>query len=364
MNARQRFINTLTGKETDRVPFIKLFGGTNAIVPGWEKEYPGISHRIDEILKFEGVYRGWQKTPVNTKLSSLPEMKIIEENDKKILQKLGDGSIRVVQKESDFSSYLIKWPVSDWDSWSELKTRFMDPDDPKRFPKNWDEYIMEYNNRDYPLQLTHGGVYGFARNIMGDEALSYAFYDEPDLVHDIMDSYTDMCIDIWKKMVVDIQFDLIECWEDMAFNSGSFISPEIFREFMKPVYRKLSDFAKENDIEIILVDSDGFIEELSGLMIESGVNVMYPFEAQAGNDVGKILDRYPQIGCIGGLDKNSMARGKKEIDDEMEKTRYLIKKGRFIPGPDHFVLSDVSFENYKYFMDSLRKVVMETNPGI
>ena len=31
-----------------------------------------------------------------------------------------------------------------------------------------------------------------------------------------------------------------------------------------------------------------------------------------------------------------------------------------IPGPDHFPLSNVSWEHYRYFMERLREVVMET----
>ena len=44
---RQRFVRTLTGQEVDRVPFIKLFGGTNAHLREWtvlaEKCHPSCS---------------------------------------------------------------------------------------------------------------------------------------------------------------------------------------------------------------------------------------------------------------------------------------------------------------------------------
>ena len=40
-----------------------------------------------------------------------------------------------------------------------------------------------------------------------------------------------------------------------------------------------------------------------------------------------------------------------------------IEKGRFIAGPDHFVVSDVSFEDYGYFMEQLREVVLTKTPG-
>ena len=58
-----------------------------------------------------------------------------------------------------------------------------------------------------------------------------------------------------------------------------------------------------------------------------------------------------------------MAGGRDAIDREMDPARLLIEKGRFIPGPDHFVLSDVMFENYRCFMERFREVVMTTRPG-
>lgn len=58
LDHRQRFVRVLTGQEVDRVPFIRLFGGSNAIVPNWEREAPGVGQRIDEWLQFEGPYRG------------------------------------------------------------------------------------------------------------------------------------------------------------------------------------------------------------------------------------------------------------------------------------------------------------------
>ena len=113
-----------------------------------------------------------------------------------------------------------------------------------------------------------------------------------------------------------------------------------------------------------MVDSDGYIEDLTEWMLESGVTALYPYEVQAGNDVGRVLDTFPRVGVIGGLDKNAMTRGKQAIDGEMDKARALIRKGRYIPGPDHFVLSDVRWENYRYFMEQLREVVMTTQPGV
>jgi uroporphyrinogen decarboxylase len=160
-----------------------------------------------------------------------------------------------------------------------------------------------------------------------------------------------------------VDFDLIECWEDMAFRSGALISPSTFREFMTPNYRRIAEFARQHGIKVILVDSDGYIEDLTGLMLEAGVTAMYPYEVQSGNNVARVRERFPAMGCVGGLDKQVMARGREAIDREMERARRLIELGRFVPGPDHFVLSDVSLANYRYFMEQLQEVVMTTPPA-
>lgn len=360
---RERFVRVLTGQETDRVPFIKLFGGTNAHVPAWEREAPGVGRHIDEWLYFEGPYRGWQIASVNTDLSSLGPDEILTDNDIERVVRRGDGEIRRWQKQGDYHTQPLRFAVADRNDWDRVKTRHLRADDPARFAPDWPAEVERLRARDYPLQLTHCGVYGFARRLMGDEALALAFYDDPGLVHDIMSTYTDTAIAIWDRMTAVLDFDLIECWEDMAFRSGALVSPATFRAFMQPQYRKIRAYADAHHIPIVLVDSDGYIEPLTALMLESGVNALYPFEVQSGNDVGSMLRRHPGLGALGGLDKRVMSLGQAAIDAELERARQLIRIGRFIPGPDHFVLSDVTYASYAYFMRGLREVVLTTQPG-
>jgi len=363
MTTRERFVNVLTGKPADRVPFMKVFGGDNAILPHWEQEHPGLGQCMDELLQFEGGYRGWRTTPVNMDPSQLLPVEVLEDTLDKQIRRRGDGTVEMVYKTGDYHRHDVGWPIQTLADWREYKARHMQPDDPSRFPANWDELVKQYRQRDYPLQLTHRGVYGFPRNRMGDEAMAYAFYDDPELMHTIMDDYTDFALAVYEKMVAEVDFDLIECWEDMAYRSGSLISPATFREFMAPNYRKLRQFADAHNIPIILVDSDGYIEDLSEVMFEAGVNAMYPYEVQSGNDVARVRERFPGMGCVGGLNKEAMAWGQEAIDAEIARARRLIERGRFIPGPDHFVLSNVTFASYRYFMEQLREVCLTTTPG-
>lgn len=96
-------------------------------------------------------------------------------------------------------------------------------------------------------------------------------------------------------------------WEDMAGKMGSLISPAHFREFLTPAYRSLVNFAHETGIDIILTDSDGYVEDLIPLIAETGVTGMYPFERAAGNDLVRVRKSFPEFQLIGGIDKRILS---------------------------------------------------------
>ena len=136
MDTRERFVRTLTGQPVDRVPFMKVFGGDNAILPQWEEEYPGIGECIDQLLQFEGGYRGWRCTPVNLDPSQLDPVVILEETETRLTQRRGDGTVEMIQKVGDYHHHDIDWPIKSSADWWEYKARHMQADDPTRFPAN------------------------------------------------------------------------------------------------------------------------------------------------------------------------------------------------------------------------------------
>ena len=143
----------------------------------------------------------------------------------------------------------------------------------------------------------------------------------------------------------------------MAGRQGSLISPKMVREFMMPNYRKIKEFADSKGIPLISVDSDGNVAELVPIMMENGVNYIYPFEVQAGCDIEEYRRLYPRLGILGGLDKRALSVGKEAIDKELERAEHMLPLGGYVPQPDHNVPPDVPWENYKYYMNRLRELV-------
>jgi len=184
------------------------------------------------------------------------------------------------------------------------------------------------------------------------------YYDNPNLVHQMLEWMEYFEIEIIKRVVKDVELDFAWYWEDMAYKTGSLISPRIFREFMMPHYRKINELLGNHGVDIILVDSDGNTEELIPLWIESGINGQYPLEVTAGMDAVSLRKRYGKdFILIGNIDKRALAKGKKAIKEEvMKKVPFLLAQGGYFPAVDHFVPPDVSLEDYRYYLELLDKI--------
>ena len=173
----------------------------------------------------------------------------------------------------------------------------------------------------------------------------------------MMDHITEMWISIYSKMIKKVRIDHIHMWEDMSGRQGSLISPDMVKRFMVPNYRKIRRFADENDIPIFSIDTDGWVGELLPLFMESGVNLVWPFEVAADSDIIQHGKDYPDLCIMGGIDKRELAKDRAAIDRELERVAPLFKRGRYIAGLDHGIPPDVSWENMKYYTRRLRKYI-------
>ena len=201
------------------------------------------------------------------------------------------------------------------------------------------------------------GVFGTPRDLMGAEEILVAFSDQPHLVHDMMDTLTDFWIRIYGRVTEHVKVACIHLWEDMAGRQGSLISPQMVRQFMMPNYRKIKDFADAKNIPLLSVDSDGDVSELVPIMMENGLNSIWPFEVQAGCDIEEYRRKYPRLGITGGLGKRALAQGKEAIDRELARAERMFPYGGYIASPSHLIPPDVPWANYKYYLERLRELV-------
>ncbi len=355
MTNKERILNTVEFKKTDRAPIAFYFGPWEETLDAWKKQ----GYQDGDYDKC-GIDAGFEI--VNVNLGYLPKFAF------KVLEDRGDTAIIIdemgvtqeILKGKSMIPRYISYPVKTPEDWLELKKR-LDPNDPKRFPDNWNELVGYYNSTDKVVQLGSYpyGLFGTLRDMMGVENLCMNFYDQPELVQDMMDYLTDFWITIYQKVVKQVKVDAIHIWEDMSGKNGSLISPAMVREFMVPNYKKIATFAQAHGIKMIALDTDGDCDQLIPLFLESGINTIMPFEVIAGNDIHDYRAKYPNLVIMGGINKLEIAKGKEAIDKELERIRPMFKKGGYMPALDHLIHPDISWPDFQYFVKRLKEVAIE-----
>ncbi|MCL4378018.1 MAG: hypothetical protein M1409_06525 [Actinobacteria bacterium] len=315
---------------------------------------------ISYYFKFD---EGIELVPYNYWIFPMFEKKVITEDEDHIeLYDQHGKRIKIIKDESSMPMYL-EWPVKSRKDWECIKEeRFSLDNIERRFIGDKESFLKRIKNRTFPLGLFSDpiGFFGSIRFLIGEENLFLLYYDDPKLIKDIASHLCELWISIAEELIQEIDFDIVCFWEDMSGKQGSLISPVMFRKFLTPYYKRIIDFLKSRNMKNFLVDTDGNVNELIPLFLEAGVNTMYPFERQAGNDILEIRNKYPELKMLGGFNKNTLFEGKISINKELEIIKQLIKKDGYIPFCDHLVPPNVSWENYKYFRNELKNVIFYT----
>jgi uroporphyrinogen decarboxylase len=204
-----------------------------------------------------------------------------------------------------------------------------------------------------------GGTYGYMRNWWGVERISVMFYDDPALIEEMIECLTYLALGFFERVLTaGVQLDWVMFWEDMAYKTGPLISPEMFKRYCLPFYKKVMEKVHDAGIPVVMVDSDGDIREIIPLWPDVGVHIMHPMQVAAGMDVVEMRKQYRKnIGFFGGIDKRALAGTRKQIEAEVApKLEYCFGEGGLIPACDYAIPPDVSFDNYRYHRKLVREV--------
>jgi len=369
MNARERFHATCRFEKTDRFVRRETGGFWDETLTRWHGE--GLPDTVIDGIMTAPPFFGFDSMcwlPIApgaiTEPGFMPTFaeEIIEETEKHIISRDPGGKLikTLANGRSTIPQYLDH-PVKTIADFEELRWR-LDPETPERFTNVLDIMItLAENTPDNYTCIVVCGVFGTLRNLMGLEGLSIATRRDPQLLHAIGKQWLHMHKVLIKKIADRTPVDWIFFWEDMAYRNGPLISPKAFREFMTPYYTELITYLKaETDIRWFNVDTDGNVWHLIPLFLEVGVNMMLPFEVQAGMDIREVRQKYPELIINGGIDKQVFydGRTKDEMRREVEdKVGFMLKNGGgYIPAFDHDVPPEVSMENFQFFLELVREM--------
>lgn len=369
MNDRERFVATMHYQPRDRAPLFD-FNFWEETLPEWHKqgllawvdrsnssEFFG----LDESLFSSAPQRG--RVGVDVRNSLLPEFeaKVIEDRGDHELVQQADG-VRVLRRK-----YMSSIPMHDAHlledraSWNKHYKPRLDPHHPDRLPANWDAQVRAWTDprRDWPIYLPGGSLYGWLRDWMGVENLSYVVYDDPAFFEEMLNTLADLTLHLFNKILsTGARFEACAIWEDMCYNGGPLLAPEHFKRYLVPQYQRITSLLHKHGVDVVWVDCDGKIDELIPLWLEAGVNCMFPIEIGTWDaDPIEFRKQYgKELLLMGGVSKRVLARSKRDIEAEIRRLAPLVEQGGYIPMPDHRVPPDVPLENYIYYCRTARAV--------
>ena len=347
---RERYRRTMHFQSVDRVPNHE-FGYWNETLVRWHDE--GLPPEVDSNGKAD-IFFGFDPSggvPIDFGLRPAFEHQVLEETDRYQVIRGADGVKCLIRKDGTSTiPHYLEFPIKNRADWEDFKRR-LDPNDPARYTCDWEAVRESLKDHDIPIGISAGSLFGWIRDWMGFEAVSVACCDDPELIEEMMEHLTEFFITLLTHSLKYAEVDFASMWEDMAFNHGPIISPTMFKNWMVPRYKRITDLLKKHGCDVVIVDCDGNINVLVEHWLDAGVNCMFPLEMNGTSDPVAMREKFGQrVLLAGGVDKTQLMKGKKEIEQELERLRRTVESGGFIPHVDHRCPPDVSYENYLHYL--------------
>ncbi len=269
----------------------------------------------------------------------------------------GRGVLCFKGRRNGFMPEFVSHPVHDLASWEQVCWR-LDPTTPARreaLDRRVAEGLRAAAEGQMITQNLVGG-YMYLRSLIGPEQLLYTFYDQPELIHACMRRWFELADAVTAYCQRSLSYDEVFLAEDICYNKGPLISPEMIREFLFPYYQQLLTNIRSRQLDrerplYVQVDTDGDCRPVLELYHEGiGCEAFSPFEVASGCDVLELGRRYPWLVMQGGFDKRILAAGREAIDREVDRLfPALYERGGYLPTCDHGVPPEVNWRDYLHF---------------
>lgn len=204
--------------------------------------------------------------------------------------------------------------------------------------QEWEPFIEEAEkvdrNEQFVTSFVAPGIFEQSHYLMEIQNCLMAFYEYPDEMHEILDRITEFELDLAKEICTYIKPDALFHHDDWGSQQSTFLSPEMFREFIKPCYMKVYGYYKEHGVELIVHHSDSYAATLVPDMIDMGIDIWQG--VMTTNNIPELIKQYGgKISFMGGVDSAAIDYPGWKVEDvarEVDRACRECGKLYFIPG--------------------------------
>lgn len=352
---REEYIELMTFGGFERQMFVELFGPLVGLDGEWKQQ--GAKQEEIELTHFCFDYVDAIGTGGNVGVRRGYKPVIIEETNEHIIQRDELGRTTKLCKGVASIPLPLDYPVKDMDSWLKIKHFYTFHEE----RIDWDivEKSIKLQKEGSLVVASMLGGFDLPRQLMGEEEGCICYYEQPELMMDIMQTISDTAFKVFDRISDKLGIDNLFVHEDMAGKSGPLVGPNIISEFIKPYYLRTWEMLSSKGTKIFSQDSDGNMNSVIDAFLECGLTTMLPMEPAAGMDVVELRKKYgKRLSFKGGIDKHVLRKGKEDILKELEyKMQPIMQEGGMVFGIDHRIPNGTSIENYRYYVNTAREVL-------
>ena len=360
MTGRERFTAIMDYQPFDRMPVLwfDFWGETR---DRWLTEGLSMAAAAPEET---GMDPDWERGMwschdlVNNRPISPRSQEVIEDHPDHRIVRTAFGALQKVSKSSESMPHHIEEALKPTrESWNEFK-KFIDPSDPSRVPADREAKIAALSAREHATCFLGGSLFGWPRDWLGIEPISYLSYDDPALYEEIISTIVDFFIELHRPFLKRVPFEFVYFFEDCCGRSGPLLSPETYRRFYHKHYVRLLEFYRSCGVKHFLLDSDGFVDPLVPCWMDSGFDILFPIEVGTWKaSPVEFRRKYGrQLRMFGGVDKHVIAQGDAAIRSHLMALRPVAMEGGFIPIPDHRIPPSVSLDQFRQYVRIFKEV--------
>ncbi len=318
MSVRERFQAVMNFQPFDRLPKIEWAMWWNLTVERWQREGLSLSDRYELYRHFDlDLYRQcWLPT-------RRPECPRPGHPDR---------AKGIIENMDDY-----------------LRLRPLLYPEPQFDEAMWSQWAAEQRRGEAVVWFTLEGFFWFPRELLGVERHLYAFYDQPELLHQINSDLADYAVKALAALNRICVPDFMTFAEDLSYNHGPMLSRESFEEFLTPYYARVIPVLRERGT-LPFVDSDGDVTTCLPWFESAGLAGILPLERQAGVDLAELRRRHPRMRFIGAYDKMVMNQGEAAMRQEFERLLPVAAEGGYIFSVDHQTPPGVSLAQYRDYL--------------
>ncbi len=368
MTPRERLLASLRHEEADRVP-LDLGGLATTIeaVPYDElKKHLGITSETklflrdhvdppEEVLGRFGIDTRYVrlKGPRDFRIQIGPDNSYVDE-----------WGTRWKKPGSSFYYDPVDWPLKDA-TVEDLETyNWPDPHDPGRTEGLREEAKWLRQNTAYAI-LADTPVLGIFESatvcLRGIERLMMDLILDKPFAKALFDKLADLHMEFFRHYLEAVGdcIDVVMVSDDLGGENGPLISPELYREMIKPAQKKLWQFIKNNTKAYLFLHSCGSIYRFIPDLIEMGVDIINPIQVAAKDmDTRRLKEEFgDRLTFWGGIDTQRVLPfgSPGDVEEEVKKRiADMAPGGGYVVTAVHNIQAGVSPENICMMYDAAR----------